>query len=98
MSSKKYIAPLLKCLLITGQSFLLGFIATARFFGGSNFIFLTFAVVTLIPILLFLLFIYIVNLKIIDYYYVDLSYNQRLALIVISFISGVSGIVTAFCW
>ncbi|KAB2918058.1 MAG: hypothetical protein F9K23_02635 [Bacteroidetes bacterium] len=98
MSSKKYIAPLLKCLLIMGQSFLLGFIATARIFGGSNFISLTFAVVTLIPILLFLLFIYIVNLKIIDYYYADLSYNQRLALIVISFISGVSGIVTAFSW
>lgn len=98
MSPKKYIAPLLKCLLILGQSFLLGFIAAARIFDSSNTIFFTFAIVTLIPILLFLLFIYIANLKIIDYYYTDLSYNQRLALIVISFISGVSGIVTAFSW
>ncbi len=81
-----------------GQSFLLGFIATVGIFGSSNTIFFTLAVVTVIPILLLLLLIYIANLKIIDYYYTDISYNQRLALIVFTFISGIAGIITAFSW
>jgi hypothetical protein len=98
MNAKKYIAPLLKYLLITGQSFLVGFIVTAKIFGGTNLLFLTLALVTVIPILLLLLFIYIANLKIIDYYYSDISYNHRLVLIVTSFISGIVGIITAFNW
>lgn len=81
-----------------GQSFLLGFIATAGIFGSSNTIFFTLAVVTVIPILLLLLLIYIANLKIIDYYYTDISYNHRLALIVFTFVSGIAGIITAFSW
>lgn len=81
-----------------GQSFLVGFIVAAKIFGSSNSFFFTLAVVTAIPILLFLLFIYIANLKIIDYYYRDIGYNHRLILSVSSFISGILGIITAFNW